>query len=548
MGMFIRSHKKLILLILSLWTFIFVFRFLLINNLTKLILNDKNDFIENSINYLYETTTKAKSHGSLLSNDYALNIDNSSVPNEKDVIFMNISNIPNINWEKMRSFQKYSFEKSKLLSNTCRVFYPNPYELSFNNIYWQFFQSDNTMFYLYGAYYDDRPLGGKIPKIRIISMINKINPPPTICQLWFHNFPSPIPSRAKYTFAWHPKWGNFKDGILQPFIITCEVPQLNINKHLGVPISVSLVKNPCDNSTNNLRINNFRPPKVEQFAVCVKGLDFLYTDLSIRLIEWIELIRILGASKIFFYDLESHPNMKKVLKFYEKQGFVQLTTLTLPGSQPNIPGFRHWYLKKKLTNKRQNELIPYNDCLYKNLYTYKYLVLLDIDEIIMPLVHQNWSDLMDHVEKISHRSSSSYNVRNVYFFDDFVEKSSNDQLLNHQVHEQGIPRYFHMLQHVYRSSNFTKPGQYVKSFHNVNQVVSLHNHFPLNCFGSCTTYPIDTSLAQLQHYRKDCVVTLKSSCNSNFKLYPVRDTAIYKYKDQLIQRVTDALQVLGFFT
>ena len=26
------------------------------------------------------------------------------------------------------------------------------------------------------------------------------------------------------------------------------------------------------------------------------------------------------------------------------------------------------YLKSKLTNKRQNELIPYNDCLYRNMY------------------------------------------------------------------------------------------------------------------------------------------------------------------------------------
>ncbi len=28
-----------------------------------------------------------------------------------------------------------------------------------------------------------------------------------------------------------------------------------------------------------------------------------------------------------------------------------------------------------------------------------------------------------------------------------------------------IPQYLHMLQHVYRSANYTKPGQYVKCFH-----------------------------------------------------------------------------------
>ena len=524
-----RTFKKYILLLLILWTSVFIFRFLFVNWAPKRPEIDEIDGTLNDIN--------------------VVNVVNSSVPNDKDIVFMNISNIPNINWERMRIFQKHSFENSRLFKNTCRISYPSPYELNFNNIYWQFFQTETAMFYLYASYYDDRPLVGKTPKIRIISMINKVHPPQIVCQLWYHNLPAPLLSLAKYTFAWHPKWGNFRDGVLQPFIISCELPQFNdgnVSRNLGVPTSVSLAQKPCDNSTNNLRINNVRPPVIKDFAVCVKGLDFLYTDLSVRLIEWIELIRLLGASQIFFYDLESHPNIKKVLNFYEKQHFVDLTTLTLPGSQPNIPGFRHWYLKKKLTNKRQNELTPYNDCLYRNLYSYKYLVLLDIDEVIMPLVHQNWSELINYVEelalKINHRSRSSYNVRNVYFFDDFIDKTDNHE------HEHGIPKYFHMLQHVYRSSNFTKPGQYVKSFHNVNQAVSLHNHFPLNCFGSCTTYPIDTSLAQLQHYRKDCVGTLKNSCNSNYKLYPVRDTTIYKYKDALIEKVTETLTKLKFIT
>jgi hypothetical protein len=38
------------------------------------------------------------------------------------------------------------------------------------------------------------------------------------------------------------------------------------------------------------------------------------------------------------------------------------------GYQPNLPGLQHMYLKSKLNNKRQNELIPYNDCLYRNMY------------------------------------------------------------------------------------------------------------------------------------------------------------------------------------
>jgi len=315
-----------------------------------------------------------------------------------------------------------------------------------------------------------------------------------------------------------------------------------------IPDSVTLVENKCDKASNNLKVVNIRPEKKEDFAVCVKGLDFLHEDLSVRLIEWIELLNILGAKKIFLYEMEIHPNISKVLNYYQKKGMVEVSKITLPGNQPNLPGFRHLYLKNKLTVKRQNELIPYNDCLYRNLYSYSYVALLDIDEVIMPISHQNWSELMAVVEaeslKQKNYSRASYNFRNVYFLDDLGE--GEDQL-QHTGHEKNIPPYLHMLQHVYRSKNYTKPGQYVKCFHNLERVVSLHNHFPMNCFGTCTTYSIDTSLAHLQHYRKDCVGALKKSCKTDFRTFTTRDTTIWRYKDELIKRTNKALSDLNFF-
>ena len=105
-----------------------------------------------------------------------------------------------------------------------------------------------------------------------------------------------------------------------------------------------------------------------------------------------------------------------------------------------------------------------------------------------------------------------------------------------------------MMQHVYRSANYTKPGQYVKCFHNPEKALILHNHFPLGCLGGvCTSYPVDTSLAHLQHYRQDCVSTLKKSCKNDFKSVSVKDTTIWRWKDAVIKRTTEALSKLGFF-
>lgn len=479
--------------------------------------------------------------------DVEPNIDNSPKLSEDDQLTKIESDANNLAlsyWLKARNYPK---PNTKTTGKACRVEFPNPYELEYNNVYWQKFTTSNSSFYLYNAYYDDRWRGGPLPMVRILAMIDRVQPPPALCQIWFDRISVPIISQATYIYGWYNKWGNYKDGLLQPYIITCKIPRIKGLPRDFYPTSVSLVENRCNKATNNLRIVNHRPEKKEEFAVCVKGLDFLHEDLSVRLVEWIELLRLLGASKIFLYELEIHPNITKVLEHYQQEGLVQLTKITLPGTQPNLPGFRHLYLKNKLTHKRQNELVPYNDCLYRNLFSYDYLALLDIDEVIMPLQHANWSQLMAEIQRLSWKEKNytraSYNVRNVYFLDDL---GADEEQMRHEAHESGIPRYLHMLQHVYRSQNYTKPGQYVKCFHNTERAVSLHNHFPLNCFGTCTTYSVPVELAHLQHYRKDCVGPLKKSCK-DFRAYTTRDTTIFRYKDDLIHRTTKVLRKLNFF-
>lgn len=125
----------------------------------------------------------------------------------------------------------------------------------------------------------------------------------------------------------------------------------------------------CDTATNNLRVIYNLPADDHKkgFAVCVKGLDFLYDDLSVKLVEWIELITLLGADKIYFYELQVHPNISKVLRHYEKEGKVHVTPLTLPGGQPNVPGLQHLYLTKKTSQKRQNELVSAHPEINRNI-------------------------------------------------------------------------------------------------------------------------------------------------------------------------------------
>ena len=49
------------------------------------------------------------------------------------------------------------------------------------------------------------------------------------------------------------------------------------------------------------------------FAVCCKDLYFPTVDLSLKLVEWIEIQRALGADKICLSNMEVHPNMMKAI-------------------------------------------------------------------------------------------------------------------------------------------------------------------------------------------------------------------------------------------
>ena len=131
----------------------------------------------------------------------------------------------------------------------------------------------------------------------------------------------------------------------------------------------------------------------------------------------------------------------QVLDYYSNQGIVDVTPLSLPGYQPNLPILQHMYLKSKLNNKRQNELIPYNDCLYRNMYRYNeasafsiiksmsphsrydYIAVLDQDEVIVPVYHNTWADMLHEVQAIDKYGRAAWMFNNYVFF--WQEQSQN---------------------------------------------------------------------------------------------------------------------------
>ena len=105
------------------------------------------------------------------------------------------------------------------------------------------------------------------------------------------------------------KYTNLKQSLL-----ACVLPKLDNEK---IPIAVSLVENPCDTATNHLKIIYNKPKHVDnvkkkkkRFIVCAKGHTFPHLDKSVKMIEYIEILRSLGVD-VSMYHYDVHPNISK---------------------------------------------------------------------------------------------------------------------------------------------------------------------------------------------------------------------------------------------
>jgi hypothetical protein len=414
-------------------------------------------------------------------------------------------------------------KKPSRFNQSCARF-PGIFDLKFKNDHWQVQNTSKGNLYLFNAYLDKR----QGTSVRILATYNQ--PPRQFqfyCQFWYPDSSRPVIVQSR-TALWlfRMGWGAEMGSYLHPYLISCEVKSLRGK----LPISVSLVEGKCDSATNNLKIFGSKRAEKKNFVVCVKGLSFPYQDMTTRLAEWIEYLNILGAEKINFYEFKVHPNTKKLLEYYEEKGLIEVTPLTLAGDYSNHPYLQTQFLRKKIVQRRLQEVIPYNDCLYKHLHEFKYVVLLDTDEVIVP-VEGTWVDLIATLNNTLGKKSS-YMARNVYFLDNHLHQ--------HPWFE-GIPQYMHMLQHVNRAENYTKPKYFVKGFHDTDKVLALHNHYPFGCLGVCTTGDIDVSLAHLQHYRSDCASGVGVSGCEAMRVNSVIDTRVWNFKDELINRVESAL-------
>ncbi|EDX00865.1 uncharacterized protein LOC6523884 [Drosophila yakuba] len=468
--------------------------------------------------------------------------------------------------EEMPSFpleELLARENRKLPAAKCGPA-PDLMNIDFHNTYWQRAINGNLTYYLFAAYYDDREAVPEAPLVRLLAMVNQhqnnsFEYPEIFCQFWFEGRAKPVivpvsEHKVMWPFYHAPRR-------YYPTFLSCPLPE---GKHQWlVPQMVSLVARKCDMARNLLRVvyEVDEPAVAEEsvvnasssssatsstdpkFVVCVKAMDFPYEDKSWRLIEWLELMRLLGAQKVVLYDAQMHPNMTRVVKDYlvTSPGFVELRPMSLGRGEPHVGRhFHHYAMKADGFNRILNEMIPYNDCFYRNMYKFDYVGVFDIDEVIMPLGNvTTWPELVKLARTVPDYESRtaadctewvSFCFRNVYY-PRYPERP--------KVY-RNLSSSFYMLQHVERVRQHCDRGAAAKCLHDTRFAVGLHNHFTFfhTEESACAAKSVPIEFAQMQHYREPDTKALL--------IDPIVDASIWRFQPQLQARVEDRYRRLGF--
>ena len=172
-----------------------------------------------------------------------------------------------------------------------------------------------------------------------------------------------------------------------------------------------------------------------------------------------------------------------------------------------------------------------NDCMYRNAYRYKHMVVIDFDEFIVPQKHTNYTEMMKAIDQNAKLKTQywSYTFRNVFHLLQVKPDNEAEKLfsLRHQKH--------------------AKPSRFMyapKSIVDPRRCLSVFNHYCWIKFPDTpkpSTIDVPTDIATSHHYRK---CNLKDSeCNKMYSEHAA-DDIMERYRVVLQHQVSNVLQSL----
>jgi len=262
------------------------------------------------------------------------------------------------------------------------------------------------------------------------------------------------------------------------------------------PYAVTLLRDFCDVTTPNL-LSVLRPPTSKSshvnFTVCVTPLNYRYNNYQ-QLVETIEVNRMFGARHFVFYNYSSGPFVRTFLDAYRQEGLVTIVPWSLPVTvdvwPPNknvIPAIHYF-----------GQLAALNDCLYRCLGRSTLVVFTDLDEMLVPRAHSDWSSMLDVVSQHYRPGPSApfpgaYLIRSSFFRTDWPP--------DEQVPRPAVDHHLVTLTKTQRETKIYEWSQRSKMVVWTKAVRVVGVHELLSLMPGVQTAHVDEHTALVHHYR-----------------------------------------------
>ncbi|XP_031429802.1 uncharacterized protein LOC116221867 isoform X2 [Clupea harengus] len=303
--------------------------------------------------------------------------------------------------------------------------------------------------------------------------------------------------------------------------ILCSVPE-----NCSMPSHIAIYTGPLRGQKPVLPIRNQQERQESfpyQFTVCISVM-YDYTNVM-QLVQTLEMFRLLGAQHVAIYKSSCNAATQRVLDYYVQAGFVEIIPWPITeyinmsrGWQHSVsPGDLHYF----------GQIAALNDCVYRFMYQTQYVVLSDLDEIIVPLTVDTWTELLPLLEQRYGRHVS-FEFEN-HVFRNTVSGRNAAQRPTEWLGVAGVD----ILDHVWREPNNPNAFNNFKVIVNPRMVYRTTVHGLL--WADSEGVRVDRDVARMYHIKPEVTDDVTDD-----KL--IQDERLWDYAPRLVPAVSDVLK------
>ncbi|TKS86823.1 Glycosyltransferase family 92 protein F13G3.3 [Collichthys lucidus] len=130
-------------------------------------------------------------------------------------------------------------------------------------------------------------------------------------------------------------------------------------------------------------------------TVCISNL-FEFNN-ALQYAQTLEMYRLLGVDRVVIYNTSCGPDLNHLLQSYSQEGFVEMVPWPIDKHMNPSHG---WFFSTHGGDMHYyGQIATLNECLYRYMDRSRYVLLHDIDEIMMPYKHDSLQVLLDLLQK-----------------------------------------------------------------------------------------------------------------------------------------------------